>query len=98
MYLHRVYSPELFADASGRKSTRKPFLHANELMDLIDHEFVRNTASPSFAFPSCPLHMGISLTLGKRLGGMFWSHMGTKIPSQNSAQTPTLCTCEHERK
>ena len=37
MYLHLVYSPELSAVASGRKSTRKVFRQAAKLMVIIDH-------------------------------------------------------------
>ena len=50
MYSHLVCSPELLAVASGRKLTRKLFRQAAELMFFIDHEFVGNSTSPSFAF------------------------------------------------
>ena len=99
MYFHLVCSPEFFAAASERKSTRKHFCQATQLMDLIDHEFVENSTSPPFAVLSCPFHMDISLLLGKRLTGVFFgTHMGAENPSQNRALTLTLCTCEHERK
>ena len=50
MYFLLVYSPELFANASGRILTRKLLHQGAELMDLIDHEFVGNPTSPSYAF------------------------------------------------
>ena len=37
MYFHLVFSPEFFSDACGRKSTRKAFCEATELMATIDH-------------------------------------------------------------
>ena len=80
MYFHLVHSPEFFAVASGRKSTRKLFRQATELMDLIDHEFIRNPTSPPFAFHPCPFHMGLSLPLGKRLLGLYWGTHGCKNP------------------
>ena len=67
MYFHVVYSPEFFAVAPGRKSTRKLFCQATELMHLKDHEFVGNPASRPFAFLSCLFNMGIPLLLVKRL-------------------------------
>ena len=51
MYFHLVYSPEFFAVAFGRKSTRKLFLQATELMVTMDHEFLGNSTSPPFALP-----------------------------------------------
>ena len=71
MYLHLVQSLDFFSVASGRKSTRKPFQQATELIILIDHEFIGNSICPPFALPSCPFHDGISLRLGKRLTGVF---------------------------
>ena len=65
MYVHVVCSPEWFAVASGKKTTRNAFHQATELMVLIDHEFVGNSTSPPFAFLSCPFHMGISLAFGE---------------------------------
>ena len=76
MYFHLVCSPEFFAVAFGRKSTRKLFRQATELMVLIDHEFVVNPTSLPFVFLPCPFHMGISLPLGKRLLGVFWDTHG----------------------
>ena len=55
MYFHLVCSPEYFAVASERKSTRKPFREATELIVLIDHEFVGNSTSPPFAFLPSPI-------------------------------------------
>ena len=98
MYFHLVYSADFFAVASGRKSTRKLFRQATELMVLMHHEFVVNPTSPPFAFLSRPFHMGISLPLGKRLMGHFGTLLDAKNPSQTRAQTLTLCTSEHERK
>ena len=72
MYLHLVYSPEFLVVASGRKSTRKLFHRATELMATMDHEFLGNSTSPPLAFLSCPCHMAISLPLGKGLTGVFW--------------------------
>ena len=80
MYVHLVYSPELFAVASRRKSTRKVFRQATELMVLIDHEFRVNPTSASFAFLLRPFNMGISLPLGQRLLGVFWDIHGCENP------------------
>ena len=80
MYFHLVYSPEIFAIASGRKSTRKLFRQTTELMDLMDHVFVGNPTSPPFAFHPCPFYMGISLPLGKRLLRVFWGIHGGESP------------------
>ena len=74
MYFHLVRSREFFAVASGRKLTRKLFRQATELMVLIDHEFVVNPTSLPFAYLSCPLHMSISLPLGKPFIGVFSGH------------------------
>ena len=38
MYFHLVCSPEFFAVASSRKSTREAFLRSCELMVLKDHD------------------------------------------------------------
>ena len=92
MYFHLVYSPEFFAVASGRKSTRKLFRQATELMDFINHEFVGNPTSPPSAFLSCPFQMGISLPLGKRLLGVFWDTHGCEKPkSKSCANTNFVC-------
>ena len=80
MYFHLVYSSELFAVASGRKSTRKVFRQATELMILINHELGVNPTSPPFASLSRPVNMGISLPLGKRLLGVFWDIHGCENP------------------
>ena len=88
MYFHLVYSPEFFAAASGRKSTGKLFRQATELMDIIDHDFVKKyTTSAPFDFHPCPFHMAICFLWGSGLIGCFGAHMGAKNPSQNSAQT-----------
>ena len=74
MYFHLVYSPEVLVVASGRKSTRKLFHQATELMVTMDHEFLGNSTSPPCAFLSCRFHMAISLPLGKGLTGVFWDN------------------------
>ena len=84
MYFHLVYSPEFFVVASGRKSARKLFRQATELMVLIDHECVVNSTSAPFTFLSCPFHVGISLPLGNRLTGVFWDTRGCKKPKSKS--------------
>ena len=84
MYFHLECSSEFFAVASGRKSTRKLFRQATELMAVIDHEFVGTSTSPPFAFLSCPFHIGISRPLGKRLIGMFWDTHGCEKPKSKS--------------
>ena len=71
MYFHLVCSPELFAVASSRKSTRKLFRRSLELMVLKYHEFGRNPTFPPYAFHPCPSHVGISLSIGKRAMAMF---------------------------
>ena len=63
-YLHWVYSPEFFPVASGRKSTRKLFRQATELMVTIEQEFVANSTTPPFALISYPFLRGISLPFG----------------------------------
>ena len=70
-YLHLVYSPESFAVASQRKSTRKLFRQVTELMVTIDHEFVGKNTSPPFASLSYPFHMGMSFLLGILLTRVF---------------------------
>ena len=71
MYFHLVCSPEVFAVASSRKSTRKAFRRSCELMVLKDHEFGRNLTSPPYVFHSCPFHAGISFCIGKRAMAVF---------------------------
>ena len=71
MYFHLVGSPEFFTVASSRKSTRKLFRGSLELMVPKDHEFGRNPTSHPYAFHPCPLHVGISLCIGKRAMAMF---------------------------
>ena len=71
MYFHLVCSPEIFAVASSRKSTRKLLRRSLELMVLKDHESGRNPTSPPYAFHPCPFHVGISLCIGKRAMAMF---------------------------
>ena len=80
MYFHLVYSPERFAVASGRKSTCRLFRQETEPMVLIEHDFVGNCTSPSFAFLSCPFHMGISLLLRMRCIGTFFDTYGREKP------------------
>ena len=65
MYFHLVYSAEIFAVTSGRKSTRKLFRQATNLMGLIDHDFVGNSTSSLFAFPLMPLSSGHIAPLGE---------------------------------
>ena len=76
MPFNLVYSPECFAVASGRKSGRKLFSRATEMMGTTDQEFVGDSTSPCFAFLSYPFHMGISLLLGKRLPRVFLDTYG----------------------
>ena len=71
MYCHLVCSPEFFAVASSRKSARKLLRQSLELMVLNYHEFGRNPTFPPYAFHPCPLHVGISLCIGKRAMAMF---------------------------
>ena len=80
MYFHLVYPPKFFAVASGRKSTRKLFRQATELIVTIDHDFVGNSTSSPFAFLPYPFHMGTSLPLGKRLARVFWDTYGCEKP------------------
>ena len=98
MYFYLVYSPEFFVVGSGRKSTRKLFGQAAELIVLIEHEFLGNSTSPPFAFLSCPFQTDISLPFGKRLIGVLLDTHGCENPKSKSCATLTLCTCEHERK
>ena len=99
MYFDLVCHTELFALGSGRKRTCKVFCQATEHMVLVDHELLENSTSPFFAFVFMPLHMRISLPLGRQLIGVFFAtQVGAKNPSQDRAQTLTLCTCEHECK
>ena len=71
MYFHLVCSPEFFAVASARKSARKVFRQWLELMVLKDHEFGRYPTSPPYALYPCPLHVDVSLCIGRRAIGMF---------------------------
>ena len=71
MYFHLVSSPEFLVVASARKSARKVFRRSLELMVLKDHEFGQYPSSPPYASYPCPLHVGISLCIGKRAIGMF---------------------------
>ena len=71
MYFQLVCSAKFFAVASAGKSARKVFRQSLELMDLKDHEFRRYPTSPLYAFCPSPLHIGISLCIGKRAIGMF---------------------------
>ena len=84
MYFHLVYSPEFFAVAFRRKSTRKHLRQATKLMVLIHHVFVGKYTSPPFDFISCPFHMGILLPLGKRLIKVFLETQGCKKPKSKS--------------
>ena len=79
MYFRLVYSPEFFVVASRRKSTRKLFRQKIKLMVLIDQELVGNSTSPLCILLS-PIHMGISLSLGKRLTEVFWDTHGCQKP------------------
>ena len=90
MYLHLVYSPECLADASGRKSTRKLFRQATELIVTMDHEFVGKATSPPFAFLPYPFHEGILLPLGKRFIRVIWDTYGCEEPNFLSCATANL--------
>ena len=56
MYFHLVCSPEFFAVAFSRKSTRKAFRRSCELMLLNDHEF----RTEPYISPLCPSSMPLS--------------------------------------
>ena len=71
MYFHLVCSPEVSTEASARKSARKVFRRSLELNGLKDDEFRQYPTSPPYALYPCPLHVGISLCIGKRAIGMF---------------------------
>ena len=71
MYFDLVCSPEFFAAAFSRKSTRKAFCRSCELMLLKDHDFGRNPTSPPYVFHPCPFHAGISFCIGKRAMAVF---------------------------
>ena len=58
MYFHLVCSPEFFAVASSRKSTRKLFRRSLELMVLKDHGFGQNPTFPPLCLSSMPLSRG----------------------------------------
>ena len=90
MYFHLVYSPDFYAVASGRKLMRKLFRQATELMVTIDIQFVGNSTSPPFAFPSCPFHTGILLPLGKRVTGVFRDTYGCEKPKFLSCANANL--------
>ena len=90
MYFHLVCSPECFALASGKKSTRKLFRQGTELMVLIDHEFVGNSTFPPFAFLSCPFHMVLLPPLEKRLIGVFWDTHGCEKPKSKLCANANL--------
>ena len=71
MYFHLVCSPEFFAVAFSRKSTRKASRRSCELMLLKVHEFALNPTSPPYVLHPCPFHAGISSCLGKRAMAVF---------------------------
>ena len=71
MYFHLVCSPEFFAVASSKKSTRKLFRRSLELMVLKDHEFGRKPTFPPYALRPCPFRVGILLCIGKRAMAVF---------------------------
>ena len=71
MYFHLVCSPEFFAVAYSRKSTRKAFGRSCELMLLKDHRFAQNPTSSPYVLHPCPFHAGISSCLGKRAMAVF---------------------------
>ena len=66
MYFYPVYSPEFLIAAFGRKSMRKVFWDATELMVVIYHEFVGKPISPPYTSLSCPFHMGITALIENR--------------------------------
>ena len=90
MHWHLMCSPEFFALTSGRKSARKIFRQATELVNLICHELVGNSSSPPFAFFSCPFHMCISLPLGTSLIGVFWNTHGCEKPKSKSGASANV--------
>ena len=62
MYFHLVCSPEFFAVAFSRKSTRKLFRRSLELMVLKHHEFRQNPTSPPYAFhPLKPVRTPVAI-------------------------------------
>ena len=75
MYFHLVYSSVFFPVAFGRKSTRKLFHQETKFLVLMDHEFVGDSTSPPFAFPSCPFHMGRWLPFGEAAYRNVLGHM-----------------------
>ena len=84
MYFHLVCSPELFAVASSRKSTRKLYRRSLELMVLKDHEFGRNPTFPPLCLSFMPLSRG-HITLYREAGnggvlGSLWVSQ-TKVVS-----------------
>ena len=98
MYFHLVCSPEFFAVASSKKSTRKVFHRSRELMVLKDHEFGRNLTSPPMSFIHAPFMWAYHFAWGRGQWGCFRQPMGFASPSRLRAQTLTLWPCEHERK
>ena len=95
MYFHLLYSPDFFSDVSWRKSTRKLFCEATKLMNTIDHELVANSMSPSLVFLSCPFHIGVSLTLGKRFrSDNFGDNVSSFLPTWSSTpSSPDITPC-----
>ena len=83
-HFHLVCSPEFFAVASRRETTRKVFPRAPEFMDLKDLEFGWNPTSPPCAFLPCPFHVGPSLCLGKQAMRVFWATYGCRKPKSIS--------------
>ena len=84
MYFHLVCSPEFFAVASMRKSSRKLFRRSLELMVLKDHEFEREPYIPPLCLSSIPLSRGY-ITLYREAG------IGDVLGSQWVSQTQVVC-------
>ena len=98
MYCHLVCSPELFAVASSRKSTRKVFRRSRELMVLKDHEFDETLHPSPMSFFHAPFMWAYHFAWGRGQWGCFRQPMGFTSPSRLRAQTLTLTPCEHERQ
>ena len=84
MYFHLVCSPEVFAVASSRKSTRKLFRRSLELMVLKDHEFGQKPYIPPLCLSSMPLSRGY-ITLYREAGN------GDVLGSLCISQTQVVC-------
>ena len=88
MYFHLGCSPEFFAVASSRKSTRKLFRESLELMVLKDHEFGRNPTSPRLCLSSMVLSRGHIILYREAGNGEF-------LGSVWVSQTQVVCVRKH---